>query len=356
MALNSQRLSGKSIRDTFSAIRAATQSQIRQTRGEAPHKEPAEPMPAEKAKSVEQEKPAEKSLVEESVAEEMPAEGIPTEEMASGEMLAEPVQVAGKTEIETERRVEMVTDKEIDSGCPSGCLTGEHGAPPLEKERPESVQSESETETTGRVVEKQRSGRRRLLCAVAALLVVLTLGIGYAVRARFFPGVSPSPDKSASPLVLEGHGPEEQGPKENSETTESGPGIVSEPDQQEQENREMSYVIDFSPDSSLIRPPERERVRSVAKVIDRDPPDQIAITGHTARFGTEESCLILSRLRAEAVRELLLAHSSFDENKITARGVSASQPLEEGLTQIPFAKNRRAEIRLAYQRATTKGR
>ena len=141
-------------------------------------------------------------------------------------------------------------------------------------------------------------------------------------------------------------GDREPGEKSESESVRNESGIVFVP--AHDDNREASHLVNFPPDSSVMRPGERANLIKVAAFIERNPPDRINITGHTARLGTEESCLILSKVRAEAVRDLLLAYSTFDERRITTRGAGASQPVVNNSTPTRMAENRRAEIHLGY--------
>jgi outer membrane protein OmpA-like peptidoglycan-associated protein len=88
---------------------------------------------------------------------------------------------------------------------------------------------------------------------------------------------------------------------------------------------------------------------SIAASIEEDPPGRIIITGHTARAGTEESCLILSKERAEAVRTKLVSLlSAFDESRVITRGAGSSEPIAHHSTPEGRIRNRRAEIRLVY--------
>jgi len=107
-------------------------------------------------------------------------------------------------------------------------------------------------------------------------------------------------------------------------------------------------LIHFLPDSSLLLRDERDNLRSIATSIKQDPPGKIIITGHTARIGTEESCLILSKERAEAVRAKLLSLSAFDESRVITRGAGVSEPIADQSTPEGRSRNRRAEIRLVY--------
>ena len=139
-------------------------------------------------------------------------------------------------------------------------------------------------------------------------------------------------------------GDREPSRKSESESVRNESGIAFVP--AHDDNREASYLVNFPPDSPVIRPGERANLIKVAAFIERNPPDRINITGHTARLGTEESCLILSKMRAEAVRDLLLAYSTFEEKRVTTRGAGASQPVSS--TPARMAENRRAEIHLGY--------
>ena len=91
-----------------------------------------------------------------------------------------------------------------------------------------------------------------------------------------------------------------------------------------------------------------EQLELIAGRIDENPPGQIFITGHTARVGTEYSCLFLSNQRAEAVQENILSLSAFDRRKIITRQAGSSEPIADNSTPEGRSQNRRAEIRLVY--------
>ncbi len=110
----------------------------------------------------------------------------------------------------------------------------------------------------------------------------------------------------------------------------------------------VAYLIHFPPDSSLLLRDEIDNLRSIADSIKQDPPSKIIITGHTARVGTEESCLILSKERAEAVRSKLLSLSAFDESRIITLGAGTNEPIDDQSTLEGRSRNRRAEIRFVY--------
>jgi len=176
---------------------------------------------------------------------------------------------------------------------------------------------------------KLRSRRKSVRYALFSLLFVCILGTGYFLRT----GLSASGEREPSG-------------KSEFESVKNESGIVFVP--AHDDNRETSYLVNFPPDSPVIRPGERANLIKVAAFIERNPPERITIPGHTVRLGTEESCLILSKVRAEAVRDLLLAYSTLEERRITTRGAGASRPVADNSTPARMAENRRAEIHLGY--------
>jgi outer membrane protein OmpA-like peptidoglycan-associated protein len=211
--------------------------------------------------------------------------------------------------------------------------------------------TEEKAEKSVESIGKRRSVRKCIRYALFSLIFVCVLGTGYFLITGSLLRKGPILEKGSilgkGTVFSKGlSAPHDRNPgaERATEPVRSGDGFAFET--VHLENREASYLVNFLPDSSIIRSGERAKLIKVADFIERNPPDRVTITGHTAPFGTEESCLILSIVRAEAVRDFLLASSPFDEARITARGVGASQPINT----IPskMAENRRAEIHLGY--------
>lgn len=108
-------------------------------------------------------------------------------------------------------------------------------------------------------------------------------------------------------------------------------------------------TIYFSADVAEITPQADRVLREIADLACSQPELYIAITGHTANFGSEESCLALSSQRAANVRNALLERSAIDERHLTSRGVGTAQPVVDESDPDEVHLNRRVEIELAVE-------
>lgn len=77
----------------------------------------------------------------------------------------------------------------------------------------------------------------------------------------------------------------------------------------------------------------------------------IQINGHTDNVGSSDSNLVLSKRRADAVKDWLMANagSSFPAERIKTRAYGDTQPIAENTTAAGKAKNRRVEIVLLQE-------
>jgi OOP family OmpA-OmpF porin len=74
------------------------------------------------------------------------------------------------------------------------------------------------------------------------------------------------------------------------------------------------------------------------------PRTSIEIGGHTDGFGAADYNKELSRRRADAVRQYLMAHGVTHD--LTAVGYGASKPRATGMTRAELQRNRRIELRV----------
>jgi OOP family OmpA-OmpF porin len=84
---------------------------------------------------------------------------------------------------------------------------------------------------------------------------------------------------------------------------------------------------------------------SLAKVLLANPNMKVEIAGHTDNAGIPADNMRLSSLRAEAVRNYLVA-KGVPFQQMVARGYGASMPRTQDTTPRGRAANRRVEIRL----------
>ncbi len=106
--------------------------------------------------------------------------------------------------------------------------------------------------------------------------------------------------------------------------------------------------LSFPSGSVEIRPENFAVLTKVQRVIREFPEARIVVEGHTDSQGNESLNQSLSRRRAIAVREYLLANIAMSADRITAVGYGESRPVAPNDTEAGRTRNRRIEITLAF--------
>ncbi len=101
--------------------------------------------------------------------------------------------------------------------------------------------------------------------------------------------------------------------------------------------------IQFDLDKSDITADGDEAVRQITTVLKRDPDLKIAIEGHTDNTGNAAHNKELSKNRAHAVMQSLIAQG-IDKTRLSAKGFGADKPLVANDSDDNKAKNRRVEL------------
>ena len=103
----------------------------------------------------------------------------------------------------------------------------------------------------------------------------------------------------------------------------------------------------FPQGSAFLQPQFRPVIRRIAEVVS-DIPGEVTISGHTdnqrVRSEMHSSNWDLSSGRAVAVAEEMLRVESFEENRLTVRGLADTRPLVPNNSEDNRRRNRRVEI------------
>jgi OmpA-OmpF porin, OOP family len=102
--------------------------------------------------------------------------------------------------------------------------------------------------------------------------------------------------------------------------------------------------VSFESGSARLQPGSYVELDSIAKVLLANPRQRVEIGGHTDNSGTPADNQHLSTLRAEAVRNYLVA-KGVPFQQMVARGYGATVPRTPDTTPQGKAANRRVEIR-----------
>jgi flagellar motor protein MotB len=109
------------------------------------------------------------------------------------------------------------------------------------------------------------------------------------------------------------------------------------------EKRIDIYGIYFDFASDRIRSESTPVLLEIAEAMIRNPDWKLRISGHTDGIGDDESNLILSTRRSEAVRDSLVM-SGIASDRLTTAGFGEAQPKDTNDTPEGRAKNRRVEL------------
>lgn len=101
----------------------------------------------------------------------------------------------------------------------------------------------------------------------------------------------------------------------------------------------------FQPGGVALNPASAAHLTRLAKALSRQPAAGVEIQGHTDSTGDPNHNMVLSRRRAEAVRDSLLAQGVAPK-QLFAAGFGATRPRQDNATATGRALNRRIELRL----------
>jgi outer membrane protein OmpA-like peptidoglycan-associated protein len=103
-------------------------------------------------------------------------------------------------------------------------------------------------------------------------------------------------------------------------------------------------AIRFPVGKSFLMPENYALLSRVQKAIEAFDEPQVVVEGHTDSTGSREVNEKLSRERAEAVEEYLVANRTIDAKNIAAVGYGPGRPLAPNETREGRAINRRIDL------------
>lgn len=109
--------------------------------------------------------------------------------------------------------------------------------------------------------------------------------------------------------------------------------------------RPQRFVVRFEPNSNRLTADAAPVLDEMRKALANLPAPEIVVTGHTDRVGSLEANDKLSLVRAEAVREILIA-AGVGRAAITVQGRGEREPEVATDDEVAEPRNRRVEIKL----------
>jgi len=102
-------------------------------------------------------------------------------------------------------------------------------------------------------------------------------------------------------------------------------------------------AVAFEPSSASLTAESRPALESLAQLLLSYPDQRVRVSGHTDNTGRSAINLRISRERAEAVANYLIARG-VTTSQVVARGFGASRPIADNNSDAGRARNRRIEI------------
>ncbi|MBK7855067.1 MAG: OmpA family protein [Bacteroidetes bacterium] len=107
-----------------------------------------------------------------------------------------------------------------------------------------------------------------------------------------------------------------------------------------------SYTLNniyFASDSYVLKDGSKEVVKDFASFLKEYPNIKVAINGHTDNVGVAAENIVLSKQRAKAVYDFLVA-TGIAATRLTYDGIGQNKPVASNATEEGRAKNRRTEF------------
>lgn len=113
----------------------------------------------------------------------------------------------------------------------------------------------------------------------------------------------------------------------------------------QQPARPRSFTVQFEANGSRLAPSAEPVITAMRAALAALPAAEVVITGHTDRVGTLDANDRLSLVRAETVREILVA-AGLARAGITVVGRGEREPVVPTADEVAEARNRRVEIKI----------
>ncbi len=104
------------------------------------------------------------------------------------------------------------------------------------------------------------------------------------------------------------------------------------------------YGIYFDHDKAVIKPESKPTLHEIAKLLGTAPSLKLIVVGHTDNAGSFDYNMDLSRRRAKAVVDALIADYGIAQNRLRSEGVGYLAPAASNDTEEGRALNRRVEL------------
>lgn len=106
--------------------------------------------------------------------------------------------------------------------------------------------------------------------------------------------------------------------------------------------------LEFETGKDIIKQESIPSLGELAEVLNKKPEWKLQIAGHTDNVGNDQSNLILSKKRAEAVKAFMVS-KGINADRLTALYFGETQPIADNSTPEGRQKNRRVEMTIVFE-------
>lgn len=115
-------------------------------------------------------------------------------------------------------------------------------------------------------------------------------------------------------------------------------------EQLEDSGKIVTHGIYFDVNSSVIKGESYKTLADIGQMLTDDVALKLLIEGHTDSDGNDAANMTLSQKRAESVRQYLIDTYKIDAERLQAKGLGESRPIDANTTPEGKANNRRVEL------------
>jgi outer membrane protein OmpA-like peptidoglycan-associated protein len=111
-----------------------------------------------------------------------------------------------------------------------------------------------------------------------------------------------------------------------------------------EQKRAVTYGIYFDFNKDTIKPESETVLKEIVQAMTDNPGWKLTVEGHTDNIGANDYNLDLSKRRAAAVKQALVARYHIAADRLSTDGFGASRPVDANDTLEGRARNRRVEL------------
>jgi len=171
-----------------------------------------------------------------------------------------------------------------------------------------------------------------------AALAVAALGVVFAACSKNEP--PPPPPPPTQPTTT-------RQPAANTNNDDAAAAAAEAARRAEAERARLRSVVEemiyFDYDQSAIRADAEAALQRKVPILRANPGVRLRISGHADERGSVEYNLALGLRRANSVRDYLV-NFGIDASRITTETFGEDRPLDPGMTEAAYQRNRRAEF------------